>query len=125
MSHFPTILHLSSTRNRYISTGRVVKDRRLVTKAGNIQELIVFQASPHHVFLMRVLIVRLDHLGDVLLTTPLVARRSRGDTRFMCWCEKLAPLRSSGTTRWTTHAVEQVCPDFPKDWSAGALDAPK
>jgi ADP-heptose:LPS heptosyltransferase len=64
----------------------------------------------------RVLIVRLDHLGDVLLTTPLVraAVRAGGEVHLLVRENCAAPFASN--TAVTTHAIERVAPGFPGSW---------
>lgn len=65
---------------------------------------------------MRVLIVRLDHLGDVLLTTPLVraAARAGHEVHVLARANCAAPFAGSGTV--TTHILEEVAPGFPGSW---------
>src|SRR5271170_365182 len=65
---------------------------------------------------MRVLIVRLDHLGDVLLTTPLIraAVKAGGEVHVLVR-ENCATLFAANTAV-TTHTIEQVAPDFPRRW---------
>jgi len=66
---------------------------------------------------MRVLIVRLDHLGDVLLTTPLVraAVKKAGNEVHLLVRENCAAL-FAGNPGVTTHILERVAPDFPRRW---------
>jgi ADP-heptose:LPS heptosyltransferase len=65
---------------------------------------------------MRVLIVRLDHLGDVLLTTPLIrAAVKSGAEVHLLVRESCVPIFSAGTAV-TTHTIESVAPGFPGDW---------
>ena len=64
----------------------------------------------------RVLIVRLDHLGDVLLTTPLVraAVKSGGEVHLLIR-ENCASIFAQNRAV-TTHLIEHVCPGFPSRW---------
>jgi ADP-heptose:LPS heptosyltransferase len=65
---------------------------------------------------MRVLIVRLDHLGDVLLTTPLIrAAAKAGNEVHILIREQCAPL-FAGNPAITTHILERVAPGFPRGW---------
>jgi heptosyltransferase-2 len=64
----------------------------------------------------RVLIVRLDHLGDVLLTTPLIrAAVTAGHEVHVLVRQECAAL-FAGNPRVTTHVIEQVAPGFPARW---------
>ena len=65
---------------------------------------------------MRVLIVRLDHLGDVLLTTALVraAVKAGHEVHLLVRGNCAAPF--AGNAGVTTHLLEQVSPDFPRGW---------
>lgn len=65
---------------------------------------------------MRVLIVRLDHLGDVLLTTPLVraAVNAGHDVHILVRENCAAPFM--GNPAVTLHTLDQVSPGFPKTW---------
>ena len=68
---------------------------------------------------MKILVVRLDHLGDILLTTPLVrALASAGHS-----VEMLAPAFARTVLEHNPHlralhAVEVVAPDYPRRWGA-------
>jgi ADP-heptose:LPS heptosyltransferase len=65
---------------------------------------------------MRVLIVRLDHLGDVLLTTPLIraAVKAGHETHVLVREGCAAPF--TGNPGITLHMLERVSPGFPKEW---------
>jgi ADP-heptose:LPS heptosyltransferase len=65
---------------------------------------------------MRVLIVRLDHLGDMLLTTPLVRASVKAghETHVLVRGNCAAPF--AGNAAVTTHILEEVAPGFPKNW---------
>ena len=64
----------------------------------------------------RVLIVRLDHLGDVILTTPLVrsAVKAGHEVHVLVHANCVAPF--AGNPAVTIHVIEQVAPDFPRRW---------
>jgi ADP-heptose:LPS heptosyltransferase len=64
----------------------------------------------------RILIVRLDHLGDVLLTTPLVraAVKSGGEVHLLLYANCATLFASNPAV--TVHTIEQVAPDFPRRW---------
>ena len=65
---------------------------------------------------MRVLIVRLDHLGDVILTTPLIraAVKAGHEVHALVRENYAAPLE--GNAAVTTHLLERVSPGFPGSW---------
>lgn len=65
---------------------------------------------------MRVLIVRLDHLGDVLLTTPLVraAVKAANEVHVLVRENCAAPFARNAAV--TTHVIEEVSPCFPQHW---------
>jgi len=65
---------------------------------------------------MRVLIVRLDHLGDVLLTTPLIRAATKAGNEVHILVRESCATLFTGNTAVTTHTVEQVAPDFPRRW---------
>jgi ADP-heptose:LPS heptosyltransferase len=65
---------------------------------------------------MRVLIVRLDHLGDVLLTTPLIrAAVKAGHETHVLVRENCAPPIADNPAV-TLHTIENVAPGFPGSW---------
>lgn len=65
----------------------------------------------------KAVIVRLDHLGDLLLTTPLVrALHVQGWTVELvtpCW---LRPLFENNPHVAASHAIEEIAPGFPAAW---------
>jgi len=65
---------------------------------------------------MRVLIVRLDHLGDVLLTTPLIraAVNAGHETHVLVRVHCAPPIADN--PRVTLHTIEEVAPGFPAGW---------
>lgn len=65
---------------------------------------------------MRVLIVRLDHLGDVLLTTPLVRAAVKAGHQVHVLVRENCAAPFKGNTAVTAHLLEQVSPGFPKSW---------
>lgn len=65
---------------------------------------------------MRVLIVRLDHLGDVLLTTPLIRAAVRGGSEVHLLIRKECAPLFAGDRSVTTHLVEEIAPGFPRAW---------
>jgi ADP-heptose:LPS heptosyltransferase len=65
---------------------------------------------------MRVLIVRLDHLGDVLLTTPLIRAAAKAGHEVHVLVRQNCATLFAGNTAVTTHILERVAPDFPKRW---------
>jgi len=65
---------------------------------------------------MRVLIVRLDHLGDVLLTTPLMRAAARAGHEVHILVREGCAALFAGNPGITTHVVERVAPDFPRRW---------
>lgn len=65
----------------------------------------------------KVVIVRLDHLGDLLLTTPLArALYVNGWTVEMVVPAWLRPLFENNPHVATTYAIEDVAPEFPASW---------
>ncbi len=65
----------------------------------------------------RVVIVRLDHLGDLLLATPLVRALHRdGWTVDLVVPGWLRPLFANNPNVAATHAIEEVAPGFPAAW---------
>jgi ADP-heptose:LPS heptosyltransferase len=65
---------------------------------------------------MRVLIVRLDHLGDVLLTTPLIRAAAKAGNEVHLLVRENCAALFAGNTAVVTHVVERVAPDFPGRW---------
>jgi len=65
---------------------------------------------------MRVLIVRLDHLGDVLLTTPLIRAASAAGHEVHVLVRRNCASIFTGNTAVTIHTLEDVAPDFPRRW---------
>ena len=65
---------------------------------------------------MRVLIVRLDHLGDVLLTTPLVRAAVKAGNEVHVLVRESCATLFVENTGVTTHILEQVAPEFPRRW---------
>lgn len=65
---------------------------------------------------MRVLIVRLDHLGDVLLTTPLVRAAVNGGHEVHVLVREDCAVLFAGNPGVTTHILDQVSPGFPRRW---------
>jgi len=65
---------------------------------------------------MRVLIVRLDHLGDVLLTTPLIrsAVKAGHQVHVLVRANCAAPF--AGNTGIALHILEHISPTFPRHW---------
>ena len=65
----------------------------------------------------RVVIVRLDHLGDVLLTTPLArAFHLQGWTVDLVVPAALRPLLENNPHVAEAHAIESIAPGFPATW---------
>jgi len=66
-----------------------------------------------------VLIVRLDHLGDVLLTTPLVraAVKAGHEVHVLVHGHSVAPFARNPGVK--THLIEDVSPGFPQGWWDG------
>ncbi len=62
------------------------------------------------------LIVRLDHLGDVLLTTPLIraAVKAGHEVHVLVRENCSAPFAAGNAV--TTHLIEHVSPAFPRAW---------
>jgi ADP-heptose:LPS heptosyltransferase len=67
---------------------------------------------------MRVLIVRLDHLGDVLLTTPLIRAAAKAGNEVHVLVRENCATLFAANTAVTTHILERVAPDFPRRWWA-------
>jgi ADP-heptose:LPS heptosyltransferase len=65
---------------------------------------------------MRVLIVRLDHLGDVLLTTPLIRAAAKAGHEVHLLARENCAALFTGNAAITTHLLERVAPDFPRRW---------
>jgi ADP-heptose:LPS heptosyltransferase len=65
---------------------------------------------------MRVLIVRLDHLGDVLLTTPLMRAAARAGHEVHILVREGCATVFAGNPDVTTHIIERVAPGFPGRW---------
>jgi ADP-heptose:LPS heptosyltransferase len=65
---------------------------------------------------MRLLIVRLDHLGDVLLTTPLMRAAAKAGHEVHILVRESSATLFSGNPLVTTHVVERVAPVFPRRW---------
>ena len=66
---------------------------------------------------MKTLVVRLDHLGDLLLTTPLVrALAVAGHEVDVLVRQAFAPVFAYSPHVQTCISVEQVAPDFPRGW---------
>jgi ADP-heptose:LPS heptosyltransferase len=65
---------------------------------------------------MRILIVRLDHLGDVILTTPLVRSAVKAGHQVHVLVRESCSAVFAGDSAVTTHAIEQVAPHFPSAW---------
>ncbi|MDQ3198589.1 MAG: glycosyltransferase family 9 protein [Verrucomicrobiota bacterium] len=66
---------------------------------------------------MKILVVRLDHLGDLLLTTPLVRALSiAGHAVDVLVRESLQPVFDRSPYVEECYAVEQVAPSFPGKW---------
>jgi ADP-heptose:LPS heptosyltransferase len=63
-----------------------------------------------------VLIVRLDHLGDVLLTTPLIRAAVKAGNEVDVLVRENCATLFAGNTAVTTHILERVAPDFPRCW---------
>jgi ADP-heptose:LPS heptosyltransferase len=65
----------------------------------------------------RLVIVRLDHLGDVLLTTPLArAFHAQGWTVDMVVPGWLRPLLDHNPHVAMAHAIDEIAPGFPATW---------
>lgn len=64
----------------------------------------------------RVLIVRLDHLGDVLLTTPLVRAAIKSGNEVHVLVRENCAAVFAGNPRVKIHVVEEVAPGFPGSW---------
>lgn len=66
---------------------------------------------------MKVMIVRLDHLGDILLCTPMIRAIAKAGHRV----EVVVPhaflkvFENSPFVRHA-HAIEDICPGFPRGW---------
>ena len=66
---------------------------------------------------MKTLVVRLDHLGDVLLTTPLVRSLALGGhTVDVLVPDALKPLFQGSTYVQKILGIEEVAPGFPARW---------
>ena len=65
---------------------------------------------------MHVLIVRLDHLGDVLLTTPLVRAAVKAGHEVHVLVRENCAAPFAGNAGVVTHVLERVCPGFPRAW---------
>jgi ADP-heptose:LPS heptosyltransferase len=65
---------------------------------------------------MRLLIVRLDHLGDLLLTTPLIRAAAKAGHEVHLLVREGGATVFASNPEVTTHAVESVAPDFPRRW---------
>lgn len=72
--------------------------------------------DPHSPCPMRVLIVRLDHLGDVLLTTPLIRAAAKAGNDVEVLVRENCVTLFAGNPAVKTHILERVAPDFPKRW---------
>jgi len=70
---------------------------------------------------MRVLIVRLDHLGDVLLTTPLIRAAAKSGHEVHVLVRENCAAPFAGNAGVTLHLLEQVSPGFPQPgwWRLG------
>jgi ADP-heptose:LPS heptosyltransferase len=65
----------------------------------------------------RVVIIRLDHMGDLLLTTPLARAFHRaGWSVEMVVPDWLVPLFEHNPNIMAAHAIESIAPDFPSSW---------
>jgi heptosyltransferase-2/heptosyltransferase-3 len=75
----------------------------------------VFQQAANPPEPMRVLVVRLDHLGDVILTTPLIraAVKAGHEVHVLVKAACAAPLLGGP---FTLHTLEAVAPAFPGRW---------
>lgn len=66
---------------------------------------------------MKALVVRLDHLGDLLLTTPLVRALALGGHEVdVLVRDSLKPIFDGSPHVRNCFAIEVVAPRFPKDW---------
>lgn len=66
---------------------------------------------------MKVLVVRLDHLGDVLLTTPLIRAVARGGHAVdVLVHDSLKPLFLESTSVQHCFGIGEVAPGFPSRW---------
>lgn len=66
---------------------------------------------------MKILLTRLDHLGDLILTTPLIrALAKAGHTVDVLTLKSLLPVLEENPFVHDTYGIEHVVPGFPKDW---------
>lgn len=66
---------------------------------------------------MKILIVRSDHLGDLLLCTPLFrSYASAGHTVDVIASESAKPILDGNPVVHRAIAMESICPAFPSDW---------
>ncbi len=66
---------------------------------------------------MKILLVRLDHIGDLLLTTPLVRALARGGHEVELVVPRaLLPLLEANPHVRAAFAVEDIAPAFPALW---------
>jgi heptosyltransferase-2/heptosyltransferase-3 len=65
---------------------------------------------------MRVLIVRLDHLGDVLLTTPLIRAATTAGHEVHVLVRENCAAPFAANPSITLHLLEQISPGFPRNW---------
>ena len=67
----------------------------------------------------KILVVRTDHLGDLVLTTPLLrALAAGGHAVDVMACGAFLPVLSGNPHVVRSVAIEEVCPAFPKGWRA-------
>jgi ADP-heptose:LPS heptosyltransferase len=65
----------------------------------------------------KILVIRMDHLGDVMLTTPLVrALALAGDEVQVVVPRAFVPVFDNSPHVIAALAMDGICPDFPRDW---------
>jgi ADP-heptose:LPS heptosyltransferase len=66
---------------------------------------------------LKTLVVRLDHLGDLLLTTPLVRALAQGGHKVDVLARRaLLPILQNSPHVATAFDIESVAPRFPNNW---------
>lgn len=66
---------------------------------------------------MKILIIRIDHIGDVLLCTPMVRSLSKAGHHVSIIVSRQNMCIFNGNPYVTeVYALEDLCPDFPKRW---------
>src|SRR5258707_1253842 len=66
---------------------------------------------------MKILIVRLDHLGDLLLMTPLIRALSQAGHQVDLVVPRVfCPIFDHNPHCQNVFTIEEIAPDFPREW---------